>query len=79
METQLKLEKLARRICPEDSMENPAFPNCTDRDIWGIGFCEGVELAVKALVNEYSETTKKWTVQKIEEYLNRKEKTVKDS
>ena len=39
-----KLEQLAWVMCPEDSQEDPAFPNHTDRDIWVNGFKIGFEL-----------------------------------
>ena len=36
-----QIEKLARKLAPKDTPEEPAFPNHTDTDIWVSGFKEG--------------------------------------
>jgi hypothetical protein len=36
-----------QHLAPEDTQENPAFPNHTDIDIWLVGFKGGYEYAVK--------------------------------
>jgi hypothetical protein len=56
---------LGIKLCPKDDPENPAFPNHTDRDIWVNGFINGIEIAAKAIIGEFSKTTQKWVVEKI--------------
>ena len=70
MNTLLELEKIGFHFCPEDSQEDPAFPNHTDKDIWVNGFVKGVEVCCKAMIGEFSDGTKEWIVTRIKKHLN---------
>lgn len=37
-----QIEEIALKYAPADSMENPAYPNHTDTDIYVAGFVAGV-------------------------------------
>jgi hypothetical protein len=38
-----EIEKLAFKLAPPDTHEDPAYPNCTDTDIWVNGFVAGYQ------------------------------------
>jgi hypothetical protein len=59
------IKKIITHFCPENTDENPAFPNFTDTDIWENGFLVGIAVATKAITHEYSIKTKNWIFNKI--------------
>ena len=60
-----KLSELSIHFCPKSIGEDKAFPNHTDSDIFENGFITGIEIATKAIIGEFSETTQSWIANKI--------------
>lgn len=68
----IELERLLLgAFAPDDSQDDPAYPNHTNTDIWLVGCMDGLEIAAKAILGEYGEQTQKWLYEKIKRGLEK--------